>query len=322
MYTFSSPAAVREALHHYSLRPSKTTGRTLSQSTGKLLQYFMTDEVAGAFCTSLRGHELMREIDRRLVDAPTTYRSVGIVMLSQFANYYQFLNEEEYKWWCREGGKRYKPRTPISEKVLSRTTLKKYFDGFLADDPDHYTKARLYCFSALLLMSGARHSAIAELKASDIRISDNTITISIRRLKSSNTAPQVIHIPMDVLLPNGRPVGEAIHSYIDIRPNCDMLFTTWTGEHGSGLKMSIRNQMLRHGARFCEGEIVRPHMFRYTTASIVSDHVGVRQAQHLLGHANLETTMRYAGHFYDNVSSKTIATAFKGFANHSDESYL
>jgi hypothetical protein len=40
----------------------------------------------------------------------------------------------------------------------------------------------------------------------------------------------------------------------------------------------------------------------------------LKQAQQLLGHSDMRTTLRYAGHFYDNVSRKTIANGFSSFA--------
>lgn len=321
MHPFNSPAAVREALEHYCLRPSKTTGRPLSAKTGKWMRYIMTDTAAEAFASGLTGNALMWDLDRRFETAPKTYRSIGIVALAQFANYYGLLNPDEYRWWCAEGNARYKPEKPVSERILSRATLKAYFDPFLEVDVDRFTQARLYCYSSLLLLSGARHNAIITLKSANINITETVATINITRLKSANTALHTIHIPMDVPLPNGRPVGEAIHGYLNLRPESEYFFTDWYGKHGSGLDMSIRHQLHAHASKYCERHIT-PHMFRFTCASIVADHVGIKQAQQILGHAQMSTTLRYAGHFYDNVSSKTITTAFKGFADHKDESYI
>lgn len=322
MKVFSSPAAVHEAIDHYALRPSKTTGRPLSPGTGRRVHKLMTDAAAEVFCSGLTGNELMWALDRALANEKPTYRSIGLVMLAQFANYYGLLETKEYKWWCMECNARYKPQVPISEKILPREVLKDFFDPFASMHDGYYHDARLYCYTALLLLSGARHTAILDLKPSDISITENVCTITIRRLKSANTAPQIIHIPMDVPLPNGRPVGEAIYGYITLRPDdAKMFFCGVNGEHSGGLSMSMRHQLERHSLRYCTKRIT-PHMFRFTCASIISDHVGVKQAQQLLGHTQMNTTLRYAGHFYDNVSSKTIASGFYGYTNHKDESFV
>lgn len=312
---FTSVDQVTDALAHYCLRPSRTTGRPLADSTAKRLGYLLTDDIKQVFASGLRGNDLMWAIDRAYEGSARTNRSLGIVMLAQFANYYGMLSDEEAKWWSVEGNKRYKPLKPVSERIIQRDALKVYFDGFLEQSPDHFTAARLYCISSLLLLTGARALAIFELKMTDIKLTETDATITMRRLKSSNTAPQIIHIPLDVPLPNGRPFGEALYGWLDIRLQNDMLFMDVNNACGRGLGMSIRHQMEKHGKRLGLPKFT-PHMFRFTCASIISDHVGIKQAQQLLGHTELRTTMRYAGQFYDNVSKATISNGFNQFATH------
>lgn len=315
MSTFTSTDQVADALEHYCLRPSKITGRQLSVSTARRLRYLMTDEAKSVFASGLTGGDLMRALDRCYENEARTYRSLGIVMLAHFANYYGLLSDAECKWWSAEGNKRYKPSKPVKERIISREDLKVYFDGFLEKSPDHFTASRLYCLSSLLLLTGARAQAIIEIKVSDIKITETEAAISIRRLKSANTEPQVIHIPLDVPLPNGRPFGEALYGWLDVRLQNDLMFMDVNNTHGSGLGMSIRHQMEKHGKRHGLKHIT-PHMFRFTCASIISDHVGLKQAQQLLGHSEMRTTLRYAGHYYDNVSKATISNGFNQFANH------
>lgn len=317
MSPFTTVAQVDDALKHYCLRPSKTTGRQLSPATAQRLGYLMTHEAKRVFASGLRGNELMWALDRAFESEARTHRSLGLVMLSHFANYYGLLTDAEAKWWSAEGNKRYKPSKPVAERILQRDELKAYFDQFLTKTPDHFTAARLYCFSALLLLSGARRKAIVQLRMSDLRVTETELTLSLERLKSANTAPQIIHIPLDVPLPNGRPFGEALYAWLDARLPNDRLFMDTTNQHGSGLAMSIRHQMDKYAARAGLSHI-SPHMFRFTCASIISDHVGIKQAQQLLGHSELRTTMRYAGLAYDNVSRSSISNGFGQFATHVD----
>lgn len=317
MSLFTTEAQVEDALLHYCLRPSKITGRQLARSTARRLSYLMTNEAKSVFASGLTGNELMRAIDRSFEGKPRTYRSLGVVMLAHFANYYGILSDEDTKWWSAEGNKRYKPSKPVAEKIIQRNELKSYFDGFLVDSQDYFTAARLYCFSSLLLLTGARSKAILQLRMADLRVTETEVTVTIERLKSANTAPQVIHIPLDVPLPNGRPFGEALYTWLDIRRNHDRLFMDINGGYGPGLSMSMRHQMDKH-ARRAGIQHITPHMFRFTCASIVADHVGLKQAQQLLGHSEMRTTLRYAGQFYDNVSRTTISNGFVQFANHTD----
>lgn len=311
---FASVDEVSNALEHYLLRPSKSTGRQISKETARVARYFFTDPVKQLLCTDLRGGDLMRAIDNVLVDSPKTHRSIGMVTIAQFAMYYEMISEELYLWWVREGNRRYKPNKTVAERIIPKDKLKAYFDGFLSDDPTNFTQSRLYLFSSLLLLSGARQKAIVKLNYEDLLITESELTISIKRLKSYNTERQLIHIPMDVKLPNGRPFGEALYRYLSVRPSTVELFVDVDGVHGTGLAMSMVHQMERHAKRAGLGHVT-PHMFRFTCASIVSDYVGIKQAQQLLGHHDMRTTMRYAGQFYDNVSRTTIANSFHALSN-------
>lgn len=314
---FTTHEEVANALEHFLLRPSKSTGQQITAHTAKSVRYFFTPKVKDAFCSGLTDGELMREIDHALLGESKTHRSIGVVCISQFANYYGLTSRETHLWWSREGNKRYKPNKPVSERIISKENLKKYFDAFLSDDPSHFTQARLYLYSALLLLSGARQRAIINLKMSDITLTESELTLSIKRLKCANISRQIIHIPLDVKLPNGRPFGEAVYRYLALRPSTDELFVDTLGVHGPGLFMSMMHQMERQGKRTGIGHVT-PHMFRFTCASIVSDHVGIKQAQQLLGHTDMKTTLRYAGQFYNNVSRSTIANGFAGLS----ESYV
>lgn len=317
MSPFTTVAQVDDALRHYCLRPSKITGRQLSPATAKRLDNLMTDDAKRAFASGLTGNELMWAIDRAYENEARTHRSLGLVMLAHFANYYGLITDQETKWWSAEGNKRYKPSKPVAERILQRDKLKAYFDQFLAQSPDHFTAARLYCYSSLLLLSGARQKAILQLRMADMRVTETELTISIQRLKSANTAPQVIHLPLDVPLPNGRPFGEALYAWLDTRFPNEHLFMDTTNSHGTGLAMSIRHQMDKCAAK-AGIDYITPHMFRFTCASIIADHVGIKQAQQLLGHSELRTTMRYAGLAYENVSRATITNGFGQFATHQD----
>lgn len=311
---FANVDEVSNALDHFLLRPSKATGRQVSEHTVRNTRLYFTDEVKQTFCLGLRDGELMRALDAALEGKSKSHRSLGVVCVAQFANYYGLVDEENYLWWVREGNRRYKPNKTVAERIIPKENLKAYFDLFLQDDPSHFTQARLYLYSSLLLLSGARQRAIVGLNYDDITIANDEVTLSIKRLKSYTTSRQTINIPMDVKLPNGRPFGEPLYRYYALRPNTKELFVDVEGVHGPGLFMSMMHQMEKHGKRAGIGHVT-PHMFRFTCASIVSDYVGVKQAQQLLGHHDLRTTMRYAGQFYDNVSRQTIVNGFGSLAN-------
>ena len=313
MYQFSSIAEVDHAIEHFLLRTSKTTGRQISEDTRRNTRYYFTPKVRQVFCQGLRDGDLMRAVDLAMVDESRSHRSVGIVHVSQFANYYGLVTDEVHSWWAREGNRRHKPLKPLSDRIISKENLKKYFDMFLQDDPSNFVRARLYFFSALVLLTGARRKALIELRNSDLAITESELTVSITRLKSATRTKQLIHIPLHVVLPNGRPFGEALYRYLALRPDTPELFVDIHGKHGTGLATGIVHSMERNGELAGIGHIT-PHMFRFTCASIVSDYVGIKQAQQLLGHSEMRTTLRYASQSFDNTSRTTIASSFSTLA--------
>jgi integrase len=306
---FSSRDEVRHALEHYLLRPSKMTGKQLSEHTAIRNRIFMTDDVKDVFCTDFRDGDFMRAVDRALEQESKSHRTVGIATIAQVANYYGIISDKEYSWWSREARRRYKPNKTVAERIIPKDNLKKYFDSLLELDLDSMTNARLYIYSALLLLTGARQKAIINLKMSDISISQTECTLQLTRLKSAQSSKQVIHIPLDTPLPNGRVFAEPLYAYLTLRATNEYFFVDVLGVHGPGLFMSCMHHMRRHGHYSGIGHIT-PHMFRFTTASIVSDHVGIKQAQYLLGHSDIKTTMRYASLQYENTSRSSISTAF------------
>lgn len=310
---FTTRAEVESAIEHYLMRPSRITGEHLSPSYKKRVRLSFSDEIKDLVLGNLRGGDLMRAIDIELTKRKRTYSSVGLVVIAQVLYYYDYINEEEYKRWMREGTNRYKPRRPLSEKIMSKDQLKAYFDIFLTYPYEDFFASRLYVYSALLLITGARSGAIIPVKMTDFTLTETEMTLKIKRLKSGNHQYQVIHVPLDVPLPNGQKFGEALYRYLSVRPSSEYLLCDEDGAHKSGITMSMNHRMNRHGRNLGMDRLT-PHMFRFTCASIISDHVGVRQAQQLLGHADLKTTLRYANVFYDNTSKVSIANGFNALA--------
>jgi integrase len=311
---FTSRAEVQDAVEHFLLRPSRITGEPLSEFYKKRVRHCFDDTAKDLFVSGLRGGDLMRAVDKHLATRARTYASIGMVVISQVAYYYDLLTESEYIKWMREGASRYKPKRPVSEKILNKEQLKDYFDIFLDYSYDHFYNARLQCYASLLLLTGARSGAIVPVKMKDFTLTETDMTLKIKRLKSGNHQEQVIHIPLDVPLPHGKKFGEVLYQWLSIKPVADYLFCDLNGDHKSGIQMALYHRMFDQGQKIGM-ERVTPHMFRFTCASIVADHVGVRQAQQLLGHSDYKTTLRYANIFYDNTSKTSISTAFGTLAS-------
>ena len=311
---FTSREQVQDAVEHYLLRPSKVTGNALSKEFKKRVRLCFNDPVKDLIVSGLRGNDLMRAVDAYLATRARTYASIGMVIISQVAHYYDLITEEEYLRWMREGTSRYKAKIPVQEKILNREQLKQYFDIFLMHPYDDFFNARLYLYSAMLLLTGARKGAILDLKTSDFKLTEIDMVINIKRLKSGNHTEQTIYIPLDVPLPNGQKFGEALYRYLSLKPVSEYLFCDMEGLQKSGLFMSLYHRMMAQGAKIGLKRLT-PHMFRFTCASIVADHVGVRQAQQLLGHSDYKTTLKYANMFYDNTSKASISTAFSTLVN-------
>lgn len=300
------------AIGTFLSRPSKMTGRAYTDSTFQQYSKFFPEKVIKILASGLRGADLMISLDDALMGDSRKMRSVGMLTILRFCEYAGLVGPDERAVWRHELSRRYPQKSRAEDKILSPTDLRKYFDGFLMQEPGNFTNERLHFYSAILLLTGARGEAIIKLKETDIVASGRVLSIRIPRLKSARNQDQIINVPMDTVLPHGKTIGGVYYEYMDCKPESEYIFVNIHGESKEYMLKSMALFMQRHCFK-AKCRHVSPHMFRFTCASIVSDLVGIRQAQQLLGHASVLTTQKYAGIGYVNTTAESIAQGFSKF---------
>lgn len=139
----------------------------------------------------------------------------------------------------------------------------------------------------LLLDTGARYSEIANIQWSSIDLAERTI--NLWRSKVQNET---------VLYMTDRVYDALIQRRAT--KTSQNLFNNSDGEARGYCTQSIRKAILRAGLQNC-----RVHTLRHTHASrLIQNGMSVYEVRELLGHSNIQTTMRYAHLESRQVTSK------------------
>jgi len=163
------------------------------------------------------------------------------------------------------------------------------------DDP------AVHLFYTLLRSTGMRFTEARSVRISDIRFSDRHIDVRYGKGNKSREVP----LPRELETEIGMYLAE-------YRPdaNNDYLFATKTGAmlNEKTLRRVMREASLREFQR-----AIRPHDLRRTFATTLYQQTkDLRSIQAYLGHANIETTIRYIGldnsHIIDSIDRLNAET--------------
>jgi len=182
--------------------------------------------------------------------------------------------------------KELEPRNPKYYKQLTPKTDKTYLLDQRQDNVDLVT---------LLIDLGSRYSESAELKLDQVNLKDKTI--NLRRTKTNNES---------ILMMSDR-VFDVLKRRIETNPNGTWVFTDKTGlkprRHST---IAIRNALKNAGIKD-----FKVHDFRHTFASrMVRSGMTLQECSLLLGHRNLNTTLRYA-----HLENQQVALKMKQLIN-------
>jgi integrase len=145
----------------------------------------------------------------------------------------------------------------------------------------------------VLLYTGARRSEIEKLRWSEVEPGR-------LRLADSKTGPKTIYLNMQ---------AEAVFNAVSRRDGCDYVFPNAWGKRPLNIEPTWR--LLRREAALPD---VRLHDLRHSFASVgVASGFGLPMIARLLGHAELDTTARYA-HLADQSVSEAAERVSSGLA--------
>ena len=165
--------------------------------------------------------------------------------------------------------------------------------------------SHIYPLIVTALHTGMRKSELLNLKWSDVDFDQGTITVQSKKdWHTKNYKSRVLQLTpvlLDALL-------EQLREYRMQEIVCDYVFT-WKGERiKQDIRRSFRTALRSAGL---VGSNVTLHTLRHTFASqLVMAGVPLREVQALMGHANYETTLRYAHLAEDHVKKQVLRLPF------------
>ena len=135
-----------------------------------------------------------------------------------------------------------------------------------------------------LYSTAARVSEVCDLNTDDISFTDHTVRI--RCGKGGKGRTTFMNAEAEV----------SLRAYLESRQDDDpALFVSAYKPHGRMKKRAVENEITKIVSR-CEVSVnVTPHVFRHTAASLALQRgMPIDQVQKWLGHARIQTTLRYA----------------------------
>ena len=135
-----------------------------------------------------------------------------------------------------------------------------------------------------LYSTAVRVSELCDMKKSDIDFAEHTV--HVRCGKGGKGRTTFLNPEAEI----------SLKAYLASRSDsCDSLFVSCRGEAHGLTKKSVEVQITQIVSRCSLSVHVTPHIFRHTAASIALQRgMPIDQVQKFLGHARIQTTLRYA----------------------------
>ncbi len=175
-------------------------------------------------------------------------------------------------------------------RFLSQFEVTKFLNELQPSNPFFRIKLRAqdnYDFAVMLLETGAREQEMAQLKLS--QINEQAETLTIYRSKGGTDTTYPLSARMKEVIARRQALAET-----------EMTMSTLHGRTGNGLlfpEKAIRkanNDWIGDAGERCGVQGVTCHVLRHTYAcNLLQAGVRIDAVQRLMGHRNLETTMRY-----------------------------
>jgi integrase len=279
--------------------------RTLDKAAGTVLAYQNAVESFRGSCVKLYIDELDRRdvleyikwlrenLERRGVGEQNTTIRNRLRYLSVFLNRFGVKMPLRAKEWPK-----------VSKKNPDRYSIEdvnRMLDAANEDEKD---------LIQFFLYTGFRDEEAAYCKFKDIDFKRETINVHDKpeyawTVKDREQRPIDIPLPPDFV--------KRMKARRDRNKGCDLIFPNGKGGPDTHIIRRVRRLADRAGI---EGRVTL-HKFRRTFGTLYAKKFGVRTAQKLLGHADIETTMAYlAAEEMDSVEAKkAVSEVFSGVTN-------
>jgi len=137
----------------------------------------------------------------------------------------------------------------------------------------------------LMLLDGLRSCEVLALQLADLQLAEAQM-----RVRGKGNKQRILPLPQEI--------RAVLEKYIDLerpRTNASSLFVCLKGRHrGLLLTPAGLRTLFRHHRRSTQISEANPHRFRHTFGTdMVRDGISLPALQHLMGHAQIHTTMLY-----------------------------
>jgi integrase len=252
---------------------------------------------------------LMRQIERELREIGNSRATIQrkIVWLQSVLNYSVEMERITFNPIARfKSAKPLKAELEFWEKSDAMSFLKFALAKYPADSEDHWK----YLVYLVALNTAMRSGEIWALRASSMKHSYGVVYVNQQFDLSSRTfrtlkgkEPRNVPLSMDL--------SSALVNWIEynqLGPN-DLLFST----NGSPIDHNnFAKRIFNRDLKEWDGPSIRFHGLRHTSATLMLDAgIDIRTVQAILGHKNVETTLRYVHAISQNVrlAGKTYSLA-------------
>jgi integrase/recombinase XerD len=138
---------------------------------------------------------------------------------------------------------------------------------------------------ALMLLDGLRSCEILQLRLEDLDLSQAQL-----RVRGKGNKKRILPLPTETI--------QVLESYLRLeRPltNSPALFVSWKGpKRGQPMTPAGLRSLFRHHRRSTQVRQANPHRFRHSfAADMVRAGISLPALMHLMGHAQIHTTMLY-----------------------------
>ncbi len=227
-----------------------------------------------------------------------------------YINYFRALNAF-FKWCETNGHIEVNPLADLSlpraPKRVSRSISEE--DARLLLDASfsmrysyRYERFRNHAFISMLLFTGLRLSEALNLGVNDVDFEKNVVTVRAGKWKKDRVVP---------MLPELR---QSVRKYLKerdrLKKQCSKFFVSLRGGDAltaSGVRGFVRRLRKATGVNFS------PHVLRHTFCTLMANgDVDLLALQHMMGHNNIETTMRYTKMYGSRTRTEILKHPLSG----------
>lgn len=302
-----------DMIRAWGMSRTKQRNGTYNEETFKRSLYvFLLDGMPELFTSESTNMDFVQKATALMQDAPESYYSHGLKSyVIPFAWWCGIIDADTMLRW-----KRLVPNYRAAVHVIDRTPSTKDVVSFFTDlrtrhDANDFWSCCYDAIACTLLLTGARRQQIVSLVAGqDVHVAfdeaGDTVRFKFIPYKDYSRNRHMVVVPLSTSLPGGGTYGDYLYDWIDARPRVAESF--FCRPDGTPLNPRMIYDFIRTRFHQSTGTAYTPHAMRSFTVSLVANTQSVEQAQHLVGHRHLSTTMKYHNPYANGSQSAAIIT--------------